>query len=460
MNVNSRIRILMVFCLILSALFLTMLICRFCISSATEVSAAAEDARQSGTNEGIFYSAEGTQLTYPAEPGTFGELNQAEAESFAFLIGNQSFYSLRHGLKSFLYEPDSHGNGPDILMTVSDSLQNYAYCHVLDGREGSVIIADNQTGAILCLASHSDESLPAFTLAEEENSFLEQSLQIPGSQYIRGVYEKDPPGSTFKIITAAAALENQELDPDVFYYHDDGELIPEGSTYKVHNYNNYVFGDLDMSSAFMLSSNTYFANLALMTGWNSIQKAAEDFALNTSFEIPFFRTVDSEFSRGNGSAESLAMTGFGQGSIALTPMNLVLIAEAVANDGTAYSPYLIEDICHPGRAHLYRHEPQTIIRNDISGETYARIKDCLSQAAAHYGLPEGTYAKTGTAECADGNADHSVRIHTYILVFTDRYSFCISMNDAETSSDLNEPARCLIQEIDKFYDQKSNEERK
>ena len=63
MNVNSRIRILMVFCLILSALFLTMLICRFCISSATEVSAAAEDARQSGTNEGIFYSAEGTQLT-------------------------------------------------------------------------------------------------------------------------------------------------------------------------------------------------------------------------------------------------------------------------------------------------------------------------------------------------------------------------------------------------------------
>lgn len=462
MKSNRRIRIMIVLYLILSMAFLAMFVSRFYIQAGASeglvsYSSAKSGAERASTMEGIFYSTEGTQLTWPDKPGIPGALNELESESFAFLLGNENYGSLRLYLDDYLYKPDDLGNGPEVHMTVSSILQDYAYQQILSGREGSVIVADNKTGKILCLASHSDESLPSFSLADEQNTFLAESMKVDGSQYIRGIYEQDPPGSTFKIITAAAALEDDDLNPDVFFYYDEGELIPPGNTYQVHNYNYNVYGDLDLVTAFMYSSNTYFANLALETGWNSMQKTAEAFALNTSFTIPFLTTVRSSFRRGNRTPAELAMAGFGQGGISLSPMNLVLIAEAVANNGTANSPYLIEDISHPGKSHLYRNEARTLINNDISDETYGVLKECLRQTAEYYGLPEGTYAKTGTAECpARNNSGTSERVHTYILVFTDRYSFCISMNDSEASHELVEPACWLIEQINYVYDQELN----
>lgn len=462
MKANHRIRTLIVGYLAMTMIFLAMFINRFFIQAAASdgiisYTSAKYSAERENTMEGIFYSIEGAQLTWPTEPGVPGILNELQSESYAFLLGNENYGSLRYGMDHLLYRPDDEGNGPQVHMTVSSILQNYAYQYILAGREGSVIVADNKTGKILCLASHSDESLPPFSLADEDNSFLSQSMEINGSQYIRGVFEQDPPGSTFKIITAAAALEDDDLDSDVFYYQDDGELIPPGNTYQVHNYNYNVFGDLDLPTAFMYSSNTYFAHLALETGWNSMQKTAEAFGLNKSFDIPFLATVRSSFNRGNRSPAELAMIGFGQGGLAVTPMNLVLIGEAIANNGTANSPYLIENIFHPGKSHLYRNEPRTLIDNDISDQTYSVLKDCLKQTAEYYGLPEGTYAKTGTAECLQTSSEGIIeRIHTYILVFTDRYSFCISMNDSTSSSQLVDPACWLIEQINYVYDQELN----
>ncbi len=392
------------------------------------------------TYEGSFITSDGTVLTKSDEPFVSGRINESEAESFAWLIGTEATSGLRSTMSSWLYDgSETVDHGDDVYLSIDKTLQNFAYKNILNGQEGSVIVLENKTGRILSLASHSDASLPELNLNQPEE-FMNVCDSAEGSLYIRGIYETDPPGSTFKIITAAAALkqlEKKKLTKDDFEYFDEGYLETPDGTHVITNYSGIANGSIDLAGAFAVSCNTYFANLSLKTGWDALSETAAAFLVGKEIEIPFLPQLHSTFLEEDKTPSLLAMTGIGQGNLTITPLHLALIGSTVANDGTGYRPTVVDEIRTAVGKTVFREKKEKIIRKALSKKNCRKLRDAMHESALYYGLDEeslGTvYAKTGTAETPSGT-------HTYIVVFNDTWSFCISLNRGFLSSDLYEPA--------------------
>ena len=402
--------------------------------------------------EGDIIDRYGTIIMGNGEAGSPIYADYPDNYSFAWLLGyytvsidGENSFGIRGNTSRYsLFTLDRNDRGATTRLTVDEGLQNYAWQYLLAGQEGSITVIDNKTGAILCLASQSTIDYDA----NDISTLLYNN--VPDSQYRRGTFENDPPGSTFKIVTAAAALQKAEeegLGDDFFYYYDTGEYTPEGDDFTITNYGYYSYGDLDLESAMNSSVNCYFANLGVKVGQNALQNMADQFLIGTDIEIPFLCTLQSRFDYGDSSPAFLAQAAFGQGNTEITPVHLALIAQAVANGGEMMQPYIVESI-KLGRIPLYKHIKRAL--NDcISGSVDEKLKQVMHSTAEGYGLDEGTYgyvcAKTGTAECADG------RIHTYLVGFTENASFCISMNNSDISANLYGTAQMLVNYINSMY---------
>ena len=388
--------------------------------------------------EGSFYDRNNVIIS------TDNIVNSPENYSYAWLLGyytvsygNENSFGLRGSLKDYLYFLLNRNNeGASITLTTDSRIQNYAFSNILNGEEGSVIVLDNKTGGILALASQS-------TVGYDANapiSILESD--IPDSQFRRGTFENDPPGSTFKVLTSIAALEkarDESLDDTFFQYYDDGTYIPEGDDFVITNYNNYVYGDLTLPEAMKNSVNCYFADLGVRVGKDRIEDVAKRLMIGTDIEIPYLDTISSSMNMADATAADIAQISFGQGQTQVTPMNLVLIASAIANNGTMKQPYIVDKITYR-RIPLFSAATKDLTKC-ADEEIIAKLKEAMHETALGYGLSEDfgmVYAKTGTAECGED------RLHTYIMVCTDDVSFIISRNNGDVSADLYGPAQNLL----------------
>lgn len=402
--------------------------------------------------EGDILDRNGTMIMGGGSEGVGISAAYPDNYSFAWLLGYYSVsadgenrFGIRGSTSNYsMFTLDSSNRGATTRLTIDEGLQNFAWQNILAGQEGSVTVIDNRSGAILCLASQS-------TIDYDVNdvSTLLYS-DIPDSQYRRGTYENDPPGSTFKIITAAAALQKAEeegLGDDFFYYYDDGTYTPEGDDFTITNYGDYSYGDLDLETAMNNSVNCYFANLGILVGQTALQNMAESFLVGTDIEIPYLGTLHSRFSYGDGSPAYLAQAAFGQGNTEITPLHLTMIAQAVASRGEMLQPYIVDSI-RLDKIPLYTHIRHKL-NNCITESVDEKLKAIMHSTAVGYGLDESVYgyvcAKTGTAECADG------RVHTYIVGFTEDASFCISMNNSDASNSLYGPAQQLVDYLNYLY---------
>lgn len=401
--------------------------------------------------EGDIVDRNGTVVMGNASAGEAATAGYPENESYAYLLGYytvnsgvENSYGLRGNLKDYsLFHLDSNNKGATVQLTTDTGLQDYAY-ELLNGQEGSITVIDNDTGAILALASHSTITYDV----NDMEGFLNSDVE--GAQYRRGTYENDPPGSTFKMITAAAALTKQEdegFDDSYFNYYDTGSYLPEGSDWTITNYGNYSYGDIDLTKAMESSVNCYFANLGIQVGQEYLQNTAEAFKIGTDIEIPFLTTLTSSFSFSDNEPVTIAQTSYGQGDTEITPVHLALIAQAIANDGVMMSPYIVSYITD-GTVPLYKHIDRKL-GTCIDETVDSKLKEVLHATALGYGLDEYNYgmvyAKTGTAECAND------RIHTYLVGFTENASFCISLNNSDISYSLYPIAQNLVSYINTFY---------
>ena len=401
--------------------------------------------------EGEILDRSGSVIMGGGDAGVGISADYPDNYSFAWLLGYYSVsadgenrYGIRGNTSNYsMFTLDKNNRGATTRLTVDEGLQNFAWESLLAGQEGSVIVIDNDSGAILCLASQS-------TIDYDVNdvSTLLYS-DVPDSQYRRGTFENDPPGSTFKIITAAAALqkaEEEDLGEDWFYYYDDGTYTPEGDDFTITNYGDYSYGDLDLETAMNNSVNCYFADLGIKVGQTALQSMAEQFLVGQDIEIPFLGTLHSSFSYGDGSPAYLAQAAFGQGNTEITPLHLAMIAQAVASNGEMLRPYIVDSI-RSGKLPLYAHTRKKL-NNCISVSVDEKLKEIMHSTAVGYGLDEYNYgyvcAKTGTAECADG------RVHTYIVGFTEDASFCISMNNSDISSNHYGTAQELVSYLNNY----------
>lgn len=282
--------------------------------------------------------------------------------------------------------------GCSIQLTTSTALQQAAYDAISDISEGAAVVLDVNTGEILAMAS-----TPTYDPDTVDTNW-DELCQVDGLFLPNAYRNTFAPGSDFKIITACAVIDNG-VDGETV--EDNGSMtFPNGQT--ITNYNGNAYGTLDLDDAIMYSSNVYFMQKALDMGGDALEKSIRKFLIGDSIDLDF-TTLKSTLNFEDYSDTVVASIAFGQGQTEVSPLQMAMVAQAIANDGVMLKPYLIQSMLTPSGSVKSAGETE-VLSEVTSKETADRVTNAMTLAANRYGFsyigPEGwdVAAKTGTAE--------------------------------------------------------------
>lgn len=306
----------------------------------------------------------------------------------------------------------------DVRLTLDAGLQAQVF-RLLGGRPGAAVVM-TPDGAVLALVSSptfDPNRLAAGQPDEATLAYLHTLQADPGAPLLnRATQGQYAPGSTFKTVTLAAALELGAVRPDeVFEYQlnprDASHPVPWHTNGLVTCGNIYLLASgnrvrLDVAHAYAWSCNVTHANLALRLGAPALLAYARRFGFESSipFELP---TVPSQlqqrpdFFTGPEGRYALASTGMGQGELLVSPLQLALVAAAMANDGRVPKPRLLAD------------RPAETWRQAVRPDVARQLRTYMTVSVAEgWARPAGVAGvavagKTGTAEAAPGRPAHS-----------------------------------------------------
>lgn len=227
----------------------------------------------------------------------------------------------------------SASEGFDVQLTIDPAIQAAAV-EGLAGRRGAVVALDPQTGEVLAMVS-----VPTYdpgAIEEIGEGLLEDETSPLLNRATQGLY---PPGSTFKTVTAAAALENGVIDPDTTVECFDSIVIdgfPIACDNVPQGEGTYPFRD-----AFTFSVNAIFGMVGVDVGWMRMERTATDFGFGSAPAFTLETSASQLYSPGTELTDTLlASTAFGQGELLATPLQMAMVAAAVANGGVLESPHL------------------------------------------------------------------------------------------------------------------------
>ncbi len=344
--------------------------------------------------------------------------------TYPLLASVTGFHSIRYGTAGIeasfndalrgLTGPDPLGSlrrellherqvGLDVRLTIDMELQKTAD-RLLGNRTGGIILLDPKTGAVLALASR-----PTFDPNTLEGEF-EQLRASPASPLInrvtQGLY---PPGSIFKTVTLAAALQEGIVSPSDTFNDGQAVLHVEGFPIRCNN-NPRDVNTFDLAHAYGWSCNITFARLGVKLGVNRYEDYARRFGLGERipFELP---VAVSQLSRDARITQvELASAAFGQGELQVTPLQMALIAAAVANDGRMPQPHVFSEI-RTRDGQVVRRAQAATWRTPISPEVARQVRQIMgisvndgwARTARIQGVQVG--GKTGTAQLGDDETE-------------------------------------------------------
>lgn len=302
--------------------------------------------------------------------------------------------------------------GDNLVTTLNANLQQVAY-DALGGNKGAVIVMDPATGDVLVDVSKKDFN--PNTVSDDWESLITDEANSPLlNRALQGLY---PPGSTFKIVTALAYLQ-QNGTFDNFSFDCQGELTYDD--YTIHCAGNAVHGQQNFAEAFANSCNCAFAQMGVDMDKNKFESLTDQLSFGTKFnlELP---SSKSRFSLDNSTANPLVMqTSIGQGNTVMTPVHLAMIAGSVANDGVAMTPNFVKRIENHTGTEISTNTPQQFKRFMTAEE--ASLLSELMKGVVQNGTGGGlsdlgiTIAgKTGSAEHGDMTED----THSWFVGFSD-----------------------------------------
>ncbi|MEU1266631.1 penicillin-binding protein 2 [Streptomyces cellulosae] len=235
----------------------------------------------------------------------------------------------------------SRSAGGDVLTTIDPRAQRAAY-EGLRGRKGAVAAVEPSTGRILALVSvpsYDPEPLSGNGRTARE-TWARLNADPDRPMLNRAVQRTYPPGSTFKVVTAAAALDAGVVKGvDRPTRSPDPYLLPGTTTRLVNGAKECR--NATLRDAFVRSCNTVFAQLGVTTGVSRMRRAAESFGFNDAdLRIPF-PVAPSTFDTTVDAAQ-LALSSIGQYNTRATPLQMAMVAAAVASGGQVREPYLVE----------------------------------------------------------------------------------------------------------------------
>lgn len=309
-------------------------------------------------------------------------------------------------LRAVLTPPKERPRGATVVTTIDPSTQRALYAHLSRYSRAAGVVIDPASGEVLALAS-----VPSFDPNEIETAFATLNTDKKSPLLDRATYGLYPPGSTFKIFTAATALEDGVVTAQSTFT-DPGTL--RVGNFVVHDNEGEATGTKDLAGAFALSSNVDFASIALSIGVDRWFDAAAHWRLGD--KIPFDIPTESARlpSRSEVTPGVLAQLGFGQADLLVSPLQMALIGSTIAGGGTMPRPVLVRQIETRGHRVV---TPRETLAQPISAETASEVT-ALMRAVVERGT--GTAArlsgvavagKTGTATNPLGRA------HAWFVAF-------------------------------------------
>ncbi|GAA1394025.1 peptidoglycan D,D-transpeptidase FtsI family protein [Luteococcus peritonei] len=247
------------------------------------------------------------------------------------------------------------------LQTTLDAKAQRAAAQALGDRTGAVVAIDYRTGAVKALVSspsYDPNALASTDLSAAQQAWKQLTASTGRPMSNRATKEIYPPGSTFKLVTAAAALEDG-MGADTTVASPASLRLPQTST-TLTNETNCGGSKVSIDQALKVSCNTAFANLGLQLGADKLRGQAEKFGFGSSLEGDL-NPVTSRFPDSPDQPQ-LAMSAIGQFEVAASPVQMAVVAAAIANDGQVMQPYLVQEVRNPDLSVLSSHDPTKLER--------------------------------------------------------------------------------------------------
>ncbi|HOB03827.1 MAG TPA: penicillin-binding protein 2 [Propionibacteriaceae bacterium] len=246
--------------------------------------------------------------------------------------------------------------GAFVQTTLNAAMQTAAV-KAMGSYRGAVVALDPKTGAVLAYASlptYDPNALASHDLAAAKAAAqaYEKAAERPMSD--RAGKEIYPPGSTFKLVTAAAALENGFTADTLI--DAPAQLKLPNSTAVLGNQSNCGGDKINLDQALRVSCNTAFANVGATLGPDKLRTQAEKFGFGTA-QLTDLRGATSRFPAKPDQAQTM-MSAIGQYEVAASPLQMAMVVSGIVNDGVVKRPYLVSEVRSPELRVLYRHVPE------------------------------------------------------------------------------------------------------
>lgn len=296
--------------------------------------------------------------------------------------------------------------GGNVRVTAKPSVQQVAYDAMTErGYQGSVVALDPKTGEVLAMVStpsYDPAPLASHSSAEQEEAWTEYTEDPANPMLNRAISETYPPGSTFKLVVAAAALENG-MAPDAKINTAPNVILPGTNNVDLENFGGAPCKGDTFFDALRYSCNVPFAEMAGRLGKEKLTETAENFGIGmTDLEVPM-QVATSELGELAGPAQ-LYQSGIGQRDVRLTPLQDALLSATIANDGVAMKPHLVKALLAPDLSEMEAISPEELTGDPaMSAENAQILTDMMIASEENTSgggkRPDLTIAsKTGTAE--------------------------------------------------------------
>lgn len=290
------------------------------------------------------------------------------------------------------------------LQTTLDARAQRAASEALGDRTGAVVAMDWRTGAVKALVSkpsYDPNALASTDLAAAQQAWKQLNSSKNRPLANRATKEIYPPGSTFKLVTAAAALEDG-MTAETTVNSPASLRLPQTSTH-LTNEVNCGGSKVSMAQALKVSCNTAFATIGMQVGADKLREQSQKFGFDTAMEGDL-NPATSRFPASPDTPQ-LAMSAIGQFEVAATPMQMAVVAAAIANDGQVMQPHLVQEVRNPDLSVLSSREPQEMQRamsaenaQSLQQMMVGVVEDGTGRRAQVPGTRVG--GKTGTAQSA------------------------------------------------------------
>ena len=363
---------------------------------------------------------------------SFTTLGRAGLESYR----NDDLTGKRNELTSVLDQLRGHRQVGDSVTTTLDPAAQRAAYQALAGRKGAVVALDPRTGAVKVMASYPEFDPNALrgpgTYSKLANDNANKPLVNRATQFGYA------PGSTFKVVTATAAIDSGRFTPQSTV---DGKNGVKISGVPLQNDYNQSFGPIDLTTALAKSVNTVYAQVAERLGKQTLKTYMERFGFDAKPQLDY--PADQMSSSGeyrNGKLLSptsrfvdVGRMGIGQDKLAVTPLQMAEVAAAVANGGKLMKPHMTDRILDTDGRTVDRIKPQvqaTVMKSSTASAVTAMMEAVVNSGTGTQAQIPGVRVagKTGTAETQIGKTINNVWFIAFAPADNPRVAIAVTMS--------------------------------